>query len=122
MDSSPGRKELQRVALPLSKQATLDARRRVTETFCRSGRLSAASPASQPEPRTSWRWDEQQLRQWQLSQLNEQLAAVLPSNQFYRRKLGVDSLQIGSLDELAELPLTSKQELVDAQARLGVSD
>jgi phenylacetate-CoA ligase len=84
--------------------------------------LSLASPAHQPEPRTCWRWDEEQLRKWQLAQLNEQLAAILPSNRFYRRKFGTASLRLGTLDALTELPLTCKQELVDAQAQHGVSD
>lgn len=84
--------------------------------------MSLASPVHQPEPRTCWRWDEQQLRDWQLAQLNEQLAAILPTNKFYQRKFGAGQLQLQSLEDLAALPLTCKQELVEAQARHGVSD
>ena len=60
----------------------------------------------------AWRWDEQQLRQWQLQQLNLQLAAILPENAFYRSKLGCEQLQLQSLEQLSQLPLTTKQELV----------
>ncbi|MGN6544494.1 MAG: phenylacetate--CoA ligase family protein, partial [Aureliella sp.] len=94
----------------------------IDSLFAGVPRLSLASPVHQPEPRTCWRWDEQQLRDWQLAQLNEQLAAILPTNKFYQRKFGAGELQLQSLEDLTGLPLTCKQELVEAQARHGVSD
>ncbi|MEM7557731.1 MAG: AMP-binding protein [Planctomycetota bacterium] len=63
-------------------------------------------------PSDCWQWSEEQLRDWQLKQLNGQLAAILPSNQFYQQKFGSDSLQLSRLDDLSNLPTTTKQELV----------
>lgn len=59
-----------------------------------------------------WQWDPDKLRAWQLTRLNEQFAEILPENPFYREKLSVDSLQLSSLDELSQLPFTTKEELV----------
>ena len=84
--------------------------------------MSSASPAVQPEPHTSWCWDAAQLLEWQTARLNEQLDAVLPTNRFYRRKFGASHLQLATLDDLAQLPLTSKHELVESQATYGLSD
>jgi phenylacetate-CoA ligase len=64
------------------------------------------------EPRATWLWDRVALERWQLNQLNRQFNVILPLNQFYREKLGVDQLQLNSLDQLRELPLTTKSELV----------
>jgi phenylacetate-CoA ligase len=50
----------------------------------------------------------------QLARLNELLAEILPHNQFYAAKLRGRRLPLASLDELAELPLTSKEELVQS--------
>lgn len=52
-----------------------------------------------------------QRRQYQLERLNELLAHILPHNQLYADKLGVDR-QLGSLDELEKLPLSFKDELL----------
>ena len=84
--------------------------------------MSSASPTVQPEPRASWNWEPSQLIEWQIARLNEQLEAVLQSNGFYRRKFGTSRLRITGLDDLAALPLTCKQELVEAQAAHGLSD
>ena len=84
--------------------------------------MPSASSAVQPSPQLSWRWSADQLIQWQLARLNDQLAAILPTNAFYQRKFGVRELQVQSLDELAALPLTSKHELVESQAAHGRSD
>jgi phenylacetate-CoA ligase len=54
-------------------------------------------------------WDE--LRAHQLRRLNAMLGELLPSNRFYRAKLG-PALELASLEELVDLPLTSKSELV----------
>src|SRR5687768_14055058 len=48
----------------------------------------------------------------QLARLNDLLARILPANKFYARKLAGRSLPLKSLDELRELPLTTKEELV----------
>jgi phenylacetate-CoA ligase len=71
----------------------------------------------------SWLWDETRIRQWQLQQLNAQLAAILPLNRFYSAKFGAQTLQLQNLDELAGLPLTTKQELVAsaAESQEGIS-
>ena len=52
----------------------------------------------------------EELEAHQLRRLNELLAAMLPHNQFYARKLG-DRRQLDSLDELDQLPFTFKEEL-----------
>ncbi len=65
-----------------------------------------------PHPRTAWSWQRAALRGWQLDRLNEQFGAVLPSNRFYQQKFGTDQLQLATLNELQQLPMTSKSELV----------
>ena len=74
-------------------------------------------------PHDCWQWDEEQIRDWQLKQLNDQLAAILPSNKFYQHKFGNEALRLSSLDELSSLPTTGKQELVAsaAEADEGIS-
>jgi phenylacetate-CoA ligase len=63
------------------------------------------------------------LAAWQLQRLNRMLAAILPANQFYRERLGKDSLQLKGLDELAGLPFTTKSDLngTDHQHHLPVN-
>ncbi len=84
---------------------------------------SKIPPWSPPETRASWLWSEEQVRRWQLEQLNQQLRIVLPQNAFYRDKLSSSDLQLDSLDQLATLPATTKQELVASANRspLGIS-
>lgn len=65
-----------------------------------------------PRLPNAWQWSSDELRAWQLQQLNRQLRAILPRNRFYSHKLGGSDLQLGQLDELSKLPLTTKQELV----------
>jgi phenylacetate-CoA ligase len=48
----------------------------------------------------------------QLARLNALLAAVLPANRFYATKLADVRLPLASLDELRNLPFTTKEELV----------
>jgi phenylacetate-CoA ligase len=55
------------------------------------------------------------LEQHQLSRLRALLDAVLPTNAFYRAKLG-SRLSVGSLNDLRQLPFTTKTELADDQA------
>ncbi len=69
-----------------------------------------------PPVESCWQWSADQLKAWQLEQLNLQLRIVLPTNQFYRQKFGTDQLQLTSLEQLSDLPLTTKQELVASAA------
>lgn len=55
--------------------------------------------------------DRRALERLQLGKLNRQLAAVLASNQFYRRKLAGCPRELSGLAELANLPFTAKDEL-----------
>ncbi len=57
------------------------------------------------------------LRAWQLERLNKLLFEVIPQNRFYVEKLGKLVRPLGSLDQLAELPFTFKEELVTAPAQ-----
>lgn len=52
------------------------------------------------------------LAELQLARLNELLAAILPANKFYAEKLAHCPQQLESLDELAFLPMTTKDELI----------
>ena len=58
------------------------------------------------------RLDGDMLAEYQISRLNKMLAEVLPQNEFYKQKLGKVDTSIHSLDELASLPFTFKDELV----------
>ena len=49
----------------------------------------------------------------QLSRLNQLLAEILPANRFYADKLAQVQLPLSSLAQLADLPFTYKEELVD---------
>jgi len=48
----------------------------------------------------------------QLARFNDLLSAILPANQFYADKLANCPKQLDHLDQLAELPLTEKEELI----------
>lgn len=50
----------------------------------------------------------------QLARLNELLAAVLPHNPFYAAKFQNSPKRLESLSQLVQLPLTTKEELVEA--------
>ena len=56
-----------------------------------------------------------------MARLNELLSDILPLNRFYRQKFGTDKLRLASLEQLADLPTTSKSELVASQALHGLS-
>ena len=60
--------------------------------------------------------DRAELADHQRSRLNELLAAILPANSFYAKKLANSPHQLERLDQLAELPLTTKEELVSGEA------
>jgi phenylacetate-CoA ligase len=55
-----------------------------------------------------------ELRHHQLAGLNQLLETILPANGFYASKFSGVELPLKSLDQLAELPLTTKSELVQA--------
>lgn len=61
--------------------------------------------------RSQWLWERPALAAHQLSRLNGLLAEILPQNRFYRDKLGDRAGGLDSLDELVNLPLTTKEEL-----------
>ncbi len=63
--------------------------------------------------------DRSQIEARQSQRLVEMLQAIIPRNRFWTTKLqaaGVDVAAIRSLADLAELPFTTKQELVDNQS------
>ena len=53
-----------------------------------------------------------EIEQHQLQRLNQLLVKILPTNNFYREKLGADNLQLNDLSELTNLPFTTKHELI----------
>ena len=58
------------------------------------------------------------LADYQLSRLNKLLEAILPANRFYAEKLARGPQQLQHLDQLAELPLTVKEELIADDATI----
>lgn len=56
--------------------------------------------------------DPQGLADLQLAKLNDQLAKILPSNQFYAEKFSGFELPLASLEQLSDLPYTTKEELL----------
>jgi phenylacetate-CoA ligase len=60
--------------------------------------------------------DRAALEQVQLQRLNQLLAQILPTNEFYARKFHGVPLPLTSLDQLGELPPTTKEELVVGDA------
>ncbi len=56
--------------------------------------------------------DRAELEQVQLQRLNQLLVQILPANEFYARKFHGDPLPLTSLEQLAALPPTTKEELV----------
>ena len=62
--------------------------------------------------------DRDALSRLQLERLNRLIAEILPANEFYQRKLAGCPTPINSLDELASLPITTKEEL---QPQPGIS-
>jgi phenylacetate-CoA ligase len=56
----------------------------------------------------------EELARHQLARFNELVAEVVPHNRFYAEKFASIDLPLASLDRLAELPFTFKEELVTA--------
>jgi phenylacetate-CoA ligase len=70
-------------------------------------------PESTPETRRRLESpDPVALDQHQLDRLNELLAKIVPDNAFYAAKFASARLPLNSLDELADLPFTFKDELL----------
>lgn len=64
-------------------------------------------------------WSREQLQQWQWAQLQLLLKSVIPANPFWTNKFRDAGLNVGSiqsLDDLRQIPVTSKQELATNQA------
>ncbi|QDT00775.1 phenylacetate--CoA ligase family protein [Adhaeretor mobilis] len=55
--------------------------------------------------------DREALQAYQLTRVNELLATILPTNSFYAEKLAGLALPLRSFEQLAELPMTVKDEL-----------
>jgi len=54
----------------------------------------------------------------QRDKVNAMLQALLPANEFYRKKFSANLLtEIRSLDDLKSLPFTTKSDLVEDQIR-----
>jgi phenylacetate-CoA ligase len=64
--------------------------------------------------RRTMQLDRNALAALQLQKLNRLLAEVLPHNAFYQRKLAGYPRQLESLQQLADLPMTTKDELQSA--------
>ncbi len=70
-------------------------------------------PSATPEERRRLEsLDPAALEQYQLERLNALLAEILPQNGFYATRLAGVRLPLASLDELAHLPFTFKNELL----------
>lgn len=78
--------------------------------------LPSQPPPPSPDVLTSWHWSRDELAAWQLAQFNAELARILPDNRFYRAKLSDAQAGLTHLDQLSQLPLTTKQELVASAA------
>ena len=81
---------------------------------------------SAPEPSAGWPcradcqlWDRARLSEYQLGSINDLLRAIVPANQFYAEKLPCAELQ--RLEDVKDLPFTTKQELVDGADELGIT-
>jgi len=70
------------------------------------------SPTSAEHRRRLESLDRRALADHQLARFNDLLAAILPANQFYAGKLANCPKRLESLNQLAELPFTSKEELI----------
>lgn len=61
-----------------------------------------------------WSFDRAAIEALQLEKLNRLFEQIVPANPFYREKLGDEAPRFLRLSELADLPLTTKEELVAA--------
>ena len=65
--------------------------------------------------------DPTQLSAYQLSRLNDSLDAILPANKFYQEKLSDLNRPLKSLDDLKEIPFTTKDELIGDGSTAGLA-
>jgi phenylacetate-CoA ligase len=65
--------------------------------------------------------DRKALAEHQVRRLNGLLDAILPANAFYARKLAHVKRPVRSLEELAEWPMTYKEELADSEGGLAAN-
>ena len=72
------------------------------------------SPTAAEERHRIARLDRAGFESLQLKKLNDLLAAILPHNQFYQHKLAGGPAELKSLDDVASLPFTTKEELQPA--------
>lgn len=66
------------------------------------------------QPAAEWAWSRDKLAARQLARLNDLLRGIVPASGLYCRTLGPEPPRLESLDDLAGLPLTTKDELVAA--------
>ena len=66
--------------------------------------------------------DRPALQNYQLDRLNQLLRDILPQNQFYARKLSDQKLPLKRISDLANLPFTTKQELVGDDLQGGAAN
>jgi phenylacetate-CoA ligase len=69
------------------------------------------STSTPDQRRRTMHLDREALAALQLQKLNRLLADILPHNAFYQRKLSGFQAQLESLEQLASLPVTTKEEL-----------
>jgi len=74
-------------------------------------------PSSAESRRRYESLDRATLEMYQLSRLNEMLSALLPTNRFYAEKFARFPKRLESLEQLVELPMTSKEELLSVDAK-----
>ncbi len=74
------------------------------------------NPSSAKYRRSMESLDRQAIADHQLAKLNGLLKTILPANQFYADKLANGPVQLNSLEQLAELPFTTKDELLSGGA------
>src|SRR2546425_85140 len=81
---------------------------------CMLARVATVPPSAFFDP-VGETMDRASLADHQLTRLRDLLDEILPANAFYGRKLGRHP-RLASLDDLRDLPFTTKSELVDDQA------
>jgi phenylacetate-CoA ligase len=78
---------------------------------------AAMMPTTSADRRQLELLDRAALERRQLERLNQLLQEVLPDNRFYAAKFAGVKLPLASLEQLAELPLTTKDELIGDGSR-----
>ncbi len=69
------------------------------------------------ERQKQWQFDRGALESYQLERFNDLLKRILPTNSFYQKKLGCNALQLEKISDLASLPFTTKEELIEAESQ-----